>query len=306
MQELGQLASKHEVVTIFQQDGATLPGARHGHEHFGFKDGISQPAVQGFVTTDPDGQPLIAPGEFVLGFPGQGPSRANGRAVPQWMFKGSFLVIRRIAQDVPGWWNQAEQLAPAAGIGAEALGAKLVGRWRDGTPLDLDPNNDPRSGADQSTSNAFDYSDDADGAKVPLFVHIRKVNPRKAAAPGPGVADQHRIIRRGIPFGDPFDPASGKDHGPDAERGLVFACYQASIPDQFSFLQRTWANNSDFPTPGAGPDPVIGPKGTCPLAETSGTPVPLSVGQFVKIEGATYSFTPSISTLQQLASGQLS
>ena len=181
-----------------------------------------------------------------------------------------------------------------------------MGRWRDGTPLDLDPTNDPRSGADESSANNFDYSDDPDGVKVPLFAHIRKVNPRKASAPGPGIADQHRIIRRGIPFGQPFDPAAGKDHGPDAERGLVFACYQASIVDQFAFLQATWAANEDFPAPNTGPDPVIGPQGTCPLAQSSGAPVPLAVEQFVRVEGGTYSFTPAISILGELAAGTLS
>ena len=113
---------------------------------------------------------------------------------------------------------------------------------------------------------------------------------------------QHRIIRRGIPFGEPFDPALGKEHGPDAERGLVFACYQASVPEQFSFLQSNWVNNAAFPQAGTGPDPVIGPSGTCPFNQGTSS-IPLNVGHFVTVEGSLYAFTPSIPCLQAIAGG---
>jgi len=297
--EVYQIAARNSVSLVFQQDGRTLPGARAGHEHFGFKDGISQPAVQGFVAADPDGQPLVETGEFILGYPRHD---NPGLVVPLWMFDGSFLVVRRIAQDVPGWWAQAEQLATQLGLSPETTGAGLVGRWRDGTPTALDPAGDPRSGPDESSANGFDYSNDLSGQNTQLFAHIRKVNPRNGSVPGQDIVGQRRIIRRGIPFGEPFDPALGKDHGPDAERGLVFACYQASIPAQFSFLQSQWANNSAFPSASAGPDPVIGPQGTCPFTQTSGT-TQISVTQFVKVEGSVYAFTPSVPCLEALAAG---
>ena len=37
---------------LFRQDGATLLGPLRGHEHFGFRDGVSQPGVRGKL---PDG-----------------------------------------------------------------------------------------------------------------------------------------------------------------------------------------------------------------------------------------------------------
>jgi Dyp-type peroxidase family len=302
VQELYQIGARNGVTVVFQQNGGTLPGARHGHEHFGFKDGISQPAVVGFVASDPGGQPLIETGDFVLGYPNQG--NPAGRAVPLWMFDGSFLVIERLAQDVPGWWAQAEQLAVDLQLTPETVGAALVGRWRDGTPVALDPDADPRSGPDQSTANDFDYSDDLSGINTQLFAHIRKVNPRNGTEPGEVIVDSHRIIRRGIPFGDPFDPALGKDHGPDTERGLVFACYQASIQDQFSFLQASWASNENFPSPNAGPDPVIGPPGSCPFVNAQGSSSTIAVNRFVRVEGAVYAFTPSIPALAALVAGQ--
>lgn len=50
-----ELSARHEVGIVFEQTGDTLPGTAAGHEHFGFKDGISQPGVFGFdpASTDP-------------------------------------------------------------------------------------------------------------------------------------------------------------------------------------------------------------------------------------------------------------
>jgi Dyp-type peroxidase family len=216
------------------------------------------------------------------------------------MFDGSFLVVRRLNQDVPGWWEQAETLKDSFSAPADAAGAKLVGRWRSGVPVDLSPNTDPRGGADLSNDNNFDYADDPTGAKTPLCSHIRKVNPR-AGVPGQDEVSKHRILRRGIPYGAHFEPAPGKNYGADAPRGLVFACYQASIADQFDFLQDQWADNSEFPAQAAGPDPVIGPAGQATIPGTTTTPTPLA--RFVSLQGALYAFTPSIPTLTALASG---
>ena len=53
------------VLFLLDQRGARLPGAMAGCEHFGFKDGISQPAVAGFD----EGGRLLPSGEFILGRP---------------------------------------------------------------------------------------------------------------------------------------------------------------------------------------------------------------------------------------------
>jgi hypothetical protein len=47
---------------------------------------------------------------------------------------------------------------------------------------------------------------------------------------------RHRIIRRGMPYGD-------RDEGSD--RGLVFVCFSASIRDGFEFIQREWLNGGN-------------------------------------------------------------
>ena len=308
------MLAKHGMMIVFEQAGATLPGPRAGHEHFGFKDGISQPGVRGFDQPDPDvpdqvlgraGTDLVNPGEFVLGYRGE----TEGTVHPlDWMLDGSFHVIRRLAQDVPGWWAQVERQVPvvaAPPIAVDPLAAKLVGRWRSGTPLALAPERDLRSGRDPAGDNDFGYADDPEGHMTPRFAHIRKVYPRDAQPPGEDESQRHRIMRRGIPFGLPFDPARGRGYGADSERGLVFGAFMASIEDQFEFLQMTWANNADFPAAADGADPVIGTDSDVTLKRDGAEDARLQFERFVKTEGSLYAFAPSLPTLLSLASGGL-
>ena len=305
--------SAHSLTLVFEQPGATLPGLHAGHEHFGFKDGISQPGVSGFDEPDPanptevkgsPGTDLINPGEFVLGLPDQD---KIVQPVPAWMHNGSFHVIRRLAQDVPGWWAQVElrasQVAPPS-LTSDALAAKLVGRWRSGTPLALAPDNDLRSGRLSDDDNDFDYGNDPNGLKTPRFAHIRKAYPRDQANPGEAEAERHRIMRRGIPFGLPFDPSLGRGYGTDAERGLVFAAFMASIEKQFEFIQQQWVNNADFAAAADGVDPVIGAGGAVALKRDGVADQALDFMRFVTTEGALYAFAPSLATLALLASGE--
>ncbi|GAC1521418.1 MAG: Dyp-type peroxidase [Chloroflexota bacterium] len=320
------LLARWGLSVLFEQPGETLPGDRHGHEHFGFKDGISQPGVRDFDRPNPDkptevdgkpGTDLIATGEFLLGYPRQtsqegGPDEPPHPA-PDWMHNGSFQVFRLLQQDVPSWWSQV--LAQRASLPADdplstdALAAKLVGRWRSGTPLAQAPDQDTRSGRDRTLDNAFTFDDDLDGFKTPRFAHIRKMYPRLES--GPEVfpeRERHRILRRGIPFGPTFDPTDGRGHGIDTARGLCFNVFMASIEEGFEFLQQRWANNADFFRPGDGPDPVIGANplsSPCTFHRDTLNDVSLSFQRFVATTGAVYAFAPSLSTLTQLAAGQL-
>jgi Dyp-type peroxidase family len=222
------------------------------------------------------------------------------------MMHGSFQVFRRLSQDVPGWWAQiirAQQLLPANDpLSADALAAKTVGRWRSGTPLAQAPDRDNRSVRERTEDNNFKFNDDPEGLKTPIFAHIRKMYPRN-----PGLGDrQRRIIRRGIPFGDPFDPTNGRGHGVDADRGLIFNVFMASIEGQFEFLQQTWANNPDFQSQNDGPDPVIGESSKPVTLHREGRPdAILDFRRFVHTSGAVYAFAPSISTLLKLGNGEL-
>src|SRR5262249_40983641 len=55
LQKIPGSAGGSGVTLIFDQRGATLPGGLRGHEHFGFKDGISRPRRAGRVSASPSG-----------------------------------------------------------------------------------------------------------------------------------------------------------------------------------------------------------------------------------------------------------
>ncbi|MEJ7569181.1 MAG: Dyp-type peroxidase [Gaiellaceae bacterium] len=310
------LAAKHGLSVVFEQRGDTLPGARAGHEHFGFRDGVSQPGIIGFDEVGEDGfkkghpgDEMIQAGEFVLGHP-----RHDGQPWPHsdWMANGSFQVFRRLRQDVPGWWSQVtmrrHSLPSDDPMAEDLLAAKLVGRWRSGTPLAKAPERDNRSARDRSLDNDFNYEDDREGNKTPRFAHIRKMYPRSDAFGD----NQRRILRRGIPFGRAFDPAAGRGHGVDADRGLLFNVFMASVEEQFEFLQAQWANAPDFPgvvfgdQKSDGPDPVIGedPAGIR-VAREGHEDVELDFRRFVQTSGSLYLFAPSLTTLRRLGQGAL-
>jgi Dyp-type peroxidase family len=292
------------------QRGDTLQGAHGGTEHFGFKDGVSQPGVRGFTSATirhgrwenehQPGSEIIATGEFVLGYAGERGSyqRVRPPDPPWWMRDGSFQVFLRLTQDVVGWRDQMERLDSAL---AEDVAAKAIGRRPDGTPLA------PAGGGQEL--NDFDYNDDPHGHHTPRFAHIRKVSPRDNAV----FQDRaHRLLRRGIPFGPPFEADQAEARNQEVERGLLFNAFMASIEDQFEFAQRNWASNPQSPpaTPGQGqsegatadgPDPLIGASThPCILRREGREPLQLDLRRFVHTTGAVYAFAPSIPTLRRL------
>lgn len=328
-----EATSKAKIVIVFQQNGATLTGTRRGKEHFGFKDGVSEPGVLGFDEPDPvkpeyvKGKPgtrLIPAGEFVIGHPRVGGGDdITYDPMPDWAENGSFHVVRRLAQDVPAWWAQVavqlKVLQKAKVVPDEAttewLAARVVGRWRSGTPVAKCPNADRPNNALSAEDNDFGFKNDPEGFTTPLFSHLRKTNPRDGLQEKPGsepfpekpVMDRRRIMRRGSPYGAPFDPASEGPGGPDDPRGLLFVSYQSDLVHQFEFIQKSWINNVDFPPnrPNKpGPDPDVGPTGTVTY-ESPGASTKLTFSQFVTTEGSVYGFAPSLTTLRLLGEGRL-
>jgi hypothetical protein len=194
------------------------------------------------------------------------------------------------------------------------LGAKLVGRWKSGTPIDLSPDKDNHL-TDNAKNNDFDFlTKDASGHEVPdeagfrcpRFAHVRKVYPRERNAFGNRI---RRIIRRGAPFGLPFDPQGGSGHDANAERGLFFVAYMSSFEHKFEFLMGIWVNSPDFPVVGAGPDPIIGDHQPRPspidLHQQGKPDFQKDFQRFVHTTGTLYAFTPSITALKQMANGTL-
>jgi Dyp-type peroxidase family len=278
-------------------------------EHFGFVDSISQPGIRGFhdVGRARPGAPVIAAGEFILGCASERRPRSWApRPVPApWMWGGSFQVFRRLRQDVERWWERMRENSAVEGGagGVEEAAARALGRRADGTPL---------ARTDSENPNDFTYRDDKPGSETPRYAHIRKVNPRDDEV----FRDRgHKLLRRGIPFGPPFE--RGRSEQP--ERGLLFNAYMASIEDQFEFVQRRWANDPEFPsstiaryegTRGAalgidGLDPVLGDDretASRRLAQEVVRDIPEpAFGKFVTTTGAVYAFAPSRLALRLLA-----
>ncbi|MFJ3311023.1 Dyp-type peroxidase [Streptomyces sp. NPDC086549] len=320
-----EAASRASVLIVHQQNGATLPGNRRGKEHFGFKDGVSEPFVVGFDDpAEAEGARMIPAGQFVLGTD----NTPMPTGAPEWMKYGSFQVVRRLAQDVPGWWAQVnaelQKLREAKVVGentkSEWLAARLVGRWRCGASVARFPDQSPPPGT--RPDNDLTFRDDPDGVITPLFSHLRKTAPRDGLVDGGEPVDEsfmdvRRIIRRGIPYGAPFDPANEDGGGPDEQRGLLFVCYQADLAKQFEFIQADWVNDPNFPhdrDPKPGPDPMV--SGQLPgvargevafesRVDGDRKTTTLHFQPFVTTEGSVYAFAPSISTLRGLSQGRL-
>jgi Dyp-type peroxidase family len=314
---------------VYSEIGNTRPGAHRGFEHFGYRDGVSQPGIRGLTqrsrpATNPDeglpGQDLIWPGEFVFGYPGQDPSDPVRQGSPPhmaapWMRNGSYMVFRRLEQKVPEFRKFVADRAARLGMEPELLGARMFGRWKSGAPLELAPLYDNAAlGRDDMRNNDFDYGDDPFQRRCPYAAHIRKAYPRDDAPGGEAEAQRHRILRAGITFGPEVAPGETTT---SHSRGLMFVCYQTSIERQFEYIQRR-ANDPGFVSgkvrPGSGApvkpgfDPIIGQAADGGPREMDEPYANYPAGnrrttlemprQFVVLTAAGYFFMPSISALR--------
>lgn len=230
------------------------------------------------------GQELIWPGEFVFGYPEQkgcDPAHleecptdladlahtkgARKKAVqnvgpdtPHWTDNGSFLVFRRLRQDVSKFHSFLRDQADQQQIDPLLVSAKLVGRWESGAPTVRNPDLDnPAMGTDDCANNDFEFnkggednppeptgssidcmdhfpgapkddatdpgSDSATGKRCPFDAHTRKAYPRNDRTPA----------------GESFDPAERPDRSEvDTQthrmlrRGIPFGRVSASTPNE--------------------------------------------------------------------------
>ncbi|KAG6849423.1 hypothetical protein H0H93_008571 [Arthromyces matolae] len=306
----GGQASIKEVTTIV---GDVRPGKEDGHEHFGFLDGISNPAVIGFDKNPNPGPKPVRAGVLVTGHDGDlGNSASSPR--PAWAVDGSYLTFRYLFQQVPEF-NKflADNPVPLPGLtkeeGSELLGARLVGRWKSGAPIDLAPfQDDPAIAADPQRINNFRYQAESTFQKMcPFAAHTRKTNPRADLEDfGPGISiEKNRITRRGVQFGPELTKDEIQTNKTQNGRGLLFACYSTSIENGFAFLQRSWANNASFPPAAsqagvnAGLDPLIGQGARSLVGTDPNTPATnLALPDFIIPRGGEYFFSPSIQGLK--------
>ncbi|MFN3305432.1 MAG: Dyp-type peroxidase, partial [Roseateles sp.] len=264
-------------------------------EHFGFKDGISQPQLAG----GPVGQAwddTVKTGEILQGFPTE---RDKGYAVPEQpdalLDRGTFLVVRKLRQYSGRFARQTYKQAKALGLDHELVLAKLMGRWRDGRPL--------AAPGLPGSSNDFNYAQDALGSACPFHSHIRRANPRDLAGTAFSRSRMPRILRRGMSYGAPVHP----DAPDDADRGLVFMAYNAHLAEQFEVVQRWIAGGNASGGYSGQPDPLLavvdgsaGPR-LYPF-EHNGRAYEIDLGPepFVTLQWGAYYFVPSIAALKAL------
>jgi Dyp-type peroxidase family len=328
LNEAIQLFAAVADVVLVQVGDAIRNAEQDAIEHFGYIDGRSQPVffqqdlqkeiaeldgedpsipgiAKNHVKFDPS-----APKELVLVPDPFAPGDASF---------GSYFVFRKLEQNVRGFKQQEQALADKlnlVGDARELAGAYIVGRFEDGTPVVMQSEDGLRS----PIPNNFNYDDDVTGQKCPFHSHLRKMNPRGDTVRSFGEAGKEaealaaergrRIARRGITYGERRPDADTLPIAalPTRDVGLLFMCFQANIPQQFGFMQRSWANNEDFAKTGAGVDPVIGHTRdlTKPIAQASplrwGTPgcVRFDFSGFVTMIGGEFFFAPSLTYLKSL------
>jgi Dyp-type peroxidase family len=210
------------------------------------------------------------------------------------------MVWRKLRQDVGGFRAQLAEQARRLELDEELVAAKLVGRWRDGSPLALRPDGpDPELGNDKLRANDFRYGDDKLGLRCPRGAHVRRANPRDALGWEGRLTARHRILRRGMPYG-PALPDGAADDG--EARGLLFICLQASIARQFEIVQSQWCNDGNAFGLGREADPLTGPAGGEVRHIIEGDPphVVSPLRSYVECRGGEYLVVPAISALRAL------
>ncbi|GAA2399638.1 Dyp-type peroxidase [Actinomadura vinacea] len=329
------------------QDGVSQPGVRgrfaEEPDAFITPRLVDPDAVPDAWLYGLPGQYLVWPGEFVFGYPKSGadplmPGRVNLPG-PSWSRNGSYLAFRRLRQDVPAFRTfvreESERLSKQQGFAQatpEWLAARVVGRWPSGAPVVRLPDKDDLSlGVDRLANNNFGFAfpggppplhvgdGDTDGwpeAKAdpvgltcPMAAHIRKLNARGTPNDlgGRRASFGRRILRRGLPYGPPYAEDDPGTH--DADRGLLFLSYQASLSDQFEFLSTRWMGSPTAPRSPSGHDMFIGQNGEpgqgrrrqSTIFGSGGAAGSLSAtAEWVVPTGGGYFFSPSISALRDV------
>lgn len=303
---LARLPSPGSQAFVERGDRLSFDFGAHGRqdiEHFGHQDGISNPlmtlpeiekerALRGAVHWDP-GAPLSL--VFV-----PEPGQETGF--------GSYMVFRKLEQNVRRFRSSRAALAQALGCSDDEASGLIVGRRSDGTPLI--PTQTPDASVDP---NDFDYGSDSPAPPgpasiCPFHAHIRRSNPRGdtvryVGAPSTDFERGMRIVRRGVTYGVRPD-LNGGGEPPERDVGLLFMSFQANLR-QFA-IQQSGADLADFPFGGAGLEGLNGrtAEGGDPAPQswpTASGPVPFRLGGFVTLKGGEYLFAPSLRFLQSLA-----
>lgn len=296
------------IATVHVEKGQVVKNADGNViEHFGYVDGRSQPLFfERDLSREPSRttwDPAAGPNLILV----QDPLGAGGDDC------GSYVVFRKLEQNVRGFKQREQDLADALGLtgaGRELAGAMAVGRFEDGTPVVLHDTAVVHQVAGRPLPIENDFAfpvDDRAGDKCPFASHIRKTNPRGDTGAAVEFEKLRRIARRGITYGEPKGPGEDISRLPAGGVGLLFLCCNRDLSRQFEFIQQSWADSANFFQPGTGIDPVAGqtraplPAQRWPAPYGSSIRVSFSFHGFVTMKGGEYFFCPSITYLRSLA-----
>ncbi|MEA2534279.1 MAG: hypothetical protein QOJ93_2090 [Actinomycetota bacterium] len=283
-------------------------------EHFGFVDGFGQPALDideydkpkaGQGTPDGHGAwNPVALGEFILGLPDEEGVLPEAPQPAELAANGTYLVYRKLQQHVGRYREYVRAQAGRLDWTPERVGASLIGRWPDGSPLELAPvGPDCALGADEDRNNNFLYGKgDAKGHLCPVGAHIRRANPRDALKLSAQLVSRHRMLRRGITYGPELEEGQRDDDNSDT-RGLLFMACVASLRRQFEFVQGQWLNDGNIFHLGEDRDAMGGCHDGSRKMTVQGHPPRFLPGipEFVTTRGGEYFFKPGISAMRWLA-----
>jgi len=288
------------VEVLSSLDLEATPPFDYAHDHFGYRDRMSQPVIEGAgeEPTPGTGAPL-KPGEFILGYPDEDGVITNLPQPEVLARNGSYMAYRCLQEHV-GKFREFLRQQGRTPEEQELIAAKLMGRWRSGAPLVLSPEkDDPALGADPQRNNDFNYKQmDPHGYAVPLGSHIRRMNPRDTAAN----MNRRRMIRRGGTYGPPLPEEAPED---DIERGIAAFIICASLIRQFEFAQNVWVNDRNFHELGNERDPVCGNQDGTLEYKIPKRPIRKKITglpAFTNVRGGAYFFLPGLNALRYLAS----
>src|SRR4051795_7398843 len=293
------LARTDGVRSLSYLDLNATPPFDYAHDHFGYRDRLSQPVMKGTgEEPTPGSGAALEPGEFILGYPDEnGPPALQPQ--PEVLSRnGSYMAYRRLEEHV-GKFREFLREHGKTAEEEEFIAAKLMGRWRSGAPLVLAPEqDDPVLGADMQRNNDFNYKKmDPLGYAVPLGSHCRRMNPRDTAAN----MNRRRMIRRGATYGPPLPEGVPED---GVERGIAAFVICASLVRQFEFAQNVWANDKNFHELGNERDPIIGTQDGTLEFKIPKRPIRKRITglpAFTTVRGGAYFFLPGLRALRYLS-----
>jgi Dyp-type peroxidase family len=296
-------------------DGVEKPGFL---EHFGFVDGISQPRIHGVTAGRRVAE--LPPGEVLLGYKDVDGDTAGAGLPAALARNGSYLVYRKLEQDVPAFRELTRKLGDRLkdrvdpGTDPEQLAAaKLMGRWRDGTPLTVGHDGYDGKDPDRSRKLVGFQEKDPEGHGCPVGAHVRRANPRDSRPVDPkSTTDtgsdagleatltlRHRMLRRGIPYGTPLR----EDEAAGTERGLLFVALVGDLRRQFEFVQAHWMSDGNAFRLGSDRDVLSGAAEAGNKFVVQGKPPTFvqPTQPLVTCRGGEYFFLPGIAALKRIA-----